>query len=533
MRVQGEERAVTVQIGAVLLFGFLIVSMAVYQATVVPATTKETEFDHSERVRDQMQDVRNGILRSAATGEGNPATVKLGASYESRVFFVNPPPATGRLWTVDDGNLSVQHAVAVDGEAVDYWDGTSHSFATRSIRYEPSYHGYDNAPSTVYEHSVLYDQFDGETTVVQSDQAFVDGRRISLVTVGGDLSASGQRAIAVDPKASSAATRRIAVRGDGENVTIALPTSLPASVWRDVLAEELDGTGSPDNDRYVHDVREGTGGAVLVELEADTTYDLSLARIGVGTTAASPTATYLVALDGDETAVQEGGAQTLVVEARDAYNNPVGGVDVTATIVDEANPGSGDGETVTASATTTADGRTRLTYTAPGDIGDDRSATVRVSFGEGVTKEVEFDLTVVDTDGSVEINPYGAGAVAVEGATFGTPGEVVVTFNNTGEQSRTVTEARYAFYNKDDRVNDKRSGVANSTVFGGQALNLQKGFEPTSVTFAPGTTETTLTFYQNENGEGGTFDPDTGDFFVVTFRYDDGRLATYFIGPVE
>ncbi|MFC6824552.1 hypothetical protein [Halopelagius fulvigenes] len=114
MRFWDDERAVTVQIGAVLLLGFVVVSMSMYQATVVPDENRRVEFRHSERVQGDMQEVRNAILRTAATDGSTPVSVELGTRYPARAVFVNPGSPGGTLSTSSLGTLTVRHAVADD-----------------------------------------------------------------------------------------------------------------------------------------------------------------------------------------------------------------------------------------------------------------------------------------------------------------------------------------------------------------------------------------------------------------------------------
>ncbi|MFC6788135.1 hypothetical protein ACFQFD_19860 [Halobaculum halobium] len=89
------------QIGAVILFGFLIVA-STYQATVVPDQNREVEFLHNQEVQTDMVELSASVAATGRTGSAAPATVKLGTRYPSRTFFVNPPPASGRL----DGSAS-------------------------------------------------------------------------------------------------------------------------------------------------------------------------------------------------------------------------------------------------------------------------------------------------------------------------------------------------------------------------------------------------------------------------------------------
>jgi len=62
MQFWGDDRGQAIQIGAVLLFGILIISFSSYQAFVVPNQNEQVEFNHNQRVQGQLQDVRNAIV---------------------------------------------------------------------------------------------------------------------------------------------------------------------------------------------------------------------------------------------------------------------------------------------------------------------------------------------------------------------------------------------------------------------------------------------------------------------------------------
>ena len=63
--IRADERAVSEQVGMILLFGFLVVSMSMYQATIVPQENGAVEFRHGERVRADMVAL-SGAIDSAA-----------------------------------------------------------------------------------------------------------------------------------------------------------------------------------------------------------------------------------------------------------------------------------------------------------------------------------------------------------------------------------------------------------------------------------------------------------------------------------
>jgi hypothetical protein len=395
MTFRSDDRGVTVQVGTILLFATLVVAMSLYQATAIPSQNETVEFRHNERVQGQMQDVRNAILRTGATGAGQPTSVRLGTQYPGHALFVNPPPAAGTLRTAELGVISVRHLLATDSETRDYFDGSEHSFSTRRLVYAPTYNQYGNAPDTVYENSLVYNRGrNGNATL--TDQQLVQGKRITLVTLDGNISRSQSGVISFDPQAlspSATVTRTISVRTDGTDPVIRVPTTLGVDKWRNLLAGQ----------QYVRSVEPGAGGTVAVTLKgqedgANVTYDLRMAKVGVGSNTVETNATYIT--NASPRNVTVNGTTTLVAEVRDRYNIPVSGVTVTS---------SDGGE----NRTTDERGRVRFGYEATTSgtetvtlsIGGNDTALERVPYrieteknggsGNGGT----YDVELVDSTG--------------------------------------------------------------------------------------------------------------------------------------
>lgn len=379
MQLRGDDRAVTVQIGAVLLFAVLIVGMSTYQAVVVPEQNASAEYEHGQRVQADMVDLRNAILRTAATGASQPTAVALGTRYPERLVFVNPPPASGTLRTGPERTLVVSNASAVDPDARDHWNGDARAFSTRDLVYEPQYRGYDGAPATVFDGAVLYNRFDTGANVTLSEQSVVDGRRITLVTLAGTRATSGTGAASVDPRPlspSTATVRTVTIGNASGPVTLTVPTRLPAATWDDLLASQT----------RVQGVAQNGSGAVDVVLEPGTTYELRMARIGVGDDVSSAGPQYVTKVSG---------RSGLVVEVRDRYDNPVSGVQVNATV----ERGNGTVEPAGgADGTTDGSGRASFRY---GAAPDDERVVVNVSFGGGDAprERTTFAFVVGDTGG--------------------------------------------------------------------------------------------------------------------------------------
>lgn len=220
MRFRDDGRAQTSQIGAILLFGALILAFASYQAFVVPDQNREIEFSQNLETQGQFESVRNVVV--AAPGRSNgPGSVRLtlGATYPDRAIASNPGPATGTLRTVGTGtggpNLTLGNVAATGSGAADFWNGSIHRYATGGLVYAPNYNLYRRAPTTVYENSVVYNAFrrgNRSTT----GQTLIEGRRLTLVTLAGSLATTRAGSVTIDPEYVSASARELAVTDAAE-----------------------------------------------------------------------------------------------------------------------------------------------------------------------------------------------------------------------------------------------------------------------------------------------------------------------------
>ena len=412
MRLRDDDRAVTVQVGAVLLLGILVLSMSAYQVTVVPSDNEAVEFEHNQAVQADVLRLQSAVHRAAATGGLHPTTVDLGAQYPRRTFFVNPPPSRGRLSTVavGDGTVRVSNARALDAETFDYWNGSNRTFDTAALVYRPYYNEYRDAPDTVAETGVVYNQFgDDGPRLPLTNQTLVNGRHVSFALREGNLSAEGGGVRSVGPRGVSVATRTVTVEGGDENVTLRVPTRLDATAWRSLLADEMD-TGTPDDGRYVRDVRAASGDAVLVEFEANETYELRIAKVGVGSSVERPGPYYLTRAS-EASEVTQGEARTVVFEVRDRYNNPVPGARVNVSLDSSV---SGDaretleaagrsGETIR-NLTADGEGRVAVRYVAPSVLDGVERANLTATLAQSAA-----DAPSNATEATVELDVFPPG----------------------------------------------------------------------------------------------------------------------------
>ncbi|WP_128476182.1 hypothetical protein [Halorussus pelagicus] len=411
MRLRTDERGVTVQIGTVLLFGVLVILLSIYQASVVPQQNEQVEFTHNQQVQSQLQELRDDLHRTAATGSDGSASVALGTQYPVRAFFVNPAPPSGTLRTRPPANLTLENATA-SGETGDYWTGTARNFSTRGLTYDPLYHVYQNPPTTVYDNGILYNRFDGANRTL-AGQRLVDGNSISLVALNGSLSKSSSSTATVDLRSVSAATRTVTVGNDSNNVSILVPTKRPADEWEDLLSAELNQTKG--DDRYIRAVEEDPDRSAVRLVLEPATYELELAKVGVGTDVIDTDPHYVTDVRGDSASVAENSGQELIVEVRDRFDNPVSGTSVNVTLdsalsADELAAQGQRGDQLT-DLTTDAEGRVAIQYDAPtGFDGANRNVEVRIGmasvppagggFAPGTPENASLNLTAVNADGS-------------------------------------------------------------------------------------------------------------------------------------
>ncbi len=448
MRLRDDRRGQAIQIGAVLLFGILIISFSTYQAFVVPNQNEEIEFNHNQRVQGQMQEVRNAIVSIPGGGTGRSVSVDLGVRYPSRLAALNPGPPSGTIRTerTTNGsyNLSIQNAdtsPSESDEVGDVWNGTARNFTTGSLVYAPDYNLYSEAPTTVYENSVLYNEFRDNTNNITGQQ-LIDGKRLTLVTLNGSLGTSRSDRISLDVQSASSSTTSVSVWNRSENIRLELPTRLSTDDWQGLVGDKEHVT-NVDVDENALD---GEYGLLQIELERDVNYTLRMARVGVGGGVREPEFRYVTDVEGNGSSVTQGNTQKLVVEARDEYNNPLSDVpvrlnktasDITSNDLDQSTK------------TTGTDGRATFLYTASGNGWKDIVFNASDDATEMDREKVTFKVNV-EQPGTGSTSPsgelrYNEDAEAYDGPDYySAPGGVNFSITNDYGQDVTVTDINIA-----------------------------------------------------------------------------------------
>lgn len=362
--ITSENRAVTAVIGFILIFGILVISFSLYQATVVPQQNGEVEFEQYQEVQEQMVDLRTNILLMQDSTSTRSAAVDLGVRYPSRTVFVNPGPASARLQTAGADNrsvnLTIQNATAVGsegaGETADFWDGTPIEYNTSVIEFRPDYNRFQGALPIVYEHGLAHTQVDsGAGSVPLTQQSLVEGNQISVLALNGSLREGGIGTASVDIEPLSTRSEVVEVENTDGPITLEFASRMNVSTWNESLENQLVPSGG--HVESVDFVEDGPGEFSILEitLEENQRYEIQLAKVGLGTGTTETTERYLTPVEGTNSVVEPGSAQQLTVEARDKFNTPQSGVNVSA----DPSGGSFDGNNT---RETGPDGRTTFVY---------------------------------------------------------------------------------------------------------------------------------------------------------------------------
>lgn len=516
-----DDRGVSEIVGIVLLFGIFMALMVSFQVTAVPLFNQNVEYQHNQRLQGQLDLLRTNAILTASTGQGTSAQIDLGTDYPGRPFLVSPPPATGTLSTGTDGTVEVRNAVAT-GEVGDYWTGATHTFTTQPITYRPGYNEYDNAPVTHFENGVLYNQFDGAQLTL-SDENLVDGRRISLLLVDGQLSESGFTSGTVDVEPTSAPMRTVTVRNDVDPVVVAVPTQLAEATWRDLLADEFTAQGG-----HVQTLTYTTGtpyNQLVLELEPGVTYELGISMVGVGNNIEEPGAQYVTTVGEVERHSPFGKATSLTVEVRDRYDNPVSGVTVDASVT------TGDGTVTAVEPVTDTEGQATFRYNAPAT---ETTATVeaRIAATPTAQQAASFTVNVFDTGATEEFLDMGQNSELVMAGVTSPTGpnnnKAEIDFENRGTTDREIVAARFVSYYDSAPSSPTPEGLvlgpSNPTIEEGGAMTTLTN----PITVTAGTTERIVfDFRDGAGGDSGAISK--ADFVVVSFRFADGTESMYLI----
>jgi hypothetical protein len=562
------DRGLSEVLGAILMFALVFAVLVIVQVFAVPTTNAQLEVSHNDQLEADYGGLATAADRVATLGGSESLSIDAGVRYPSRLFLVNPPPASYTFASGDAERISLANVRATDDEAAEYFtfDGTPFTVETRSYTHSTDYNQYTTAPDLRIEGGVIYERSETGYVSVVSDGPVVDGRRISLVSYAGEFGSGGSETLDLTVTSLSGPSQRVTVGDTGTPMTLTLYTELPESVWEtDLLEGEYDPSSSIDG-AYVSDVsclsgaapNEPCDGDIQLTFESGAVYELTLSRLSLDAGDALG-AKYLV-YGGPATPSVSSTGTDLTVQVRDELNNPVSGQPVTFVSGD----GEFDGEASPYEVTTDQDGYASATFVPDGDGPVDVTVEYdldgsggisdyeRVEYGgllvdgrdESTNSGVENDIinpstgTVVLTD--VSIVSTGGGNGNGNGNGGGSDDYIKMEFTNLADADKTITDARVNFYYAASpggsggtppvsarlSYDDFATGEDEMTV-GGAFVDVTD--RTISDETGSNVVDIDLKLYTDGAGTTTYGPPNADDFIVVTFVYDDGTVGTYFV----
>lgn len=453
-----DERGVSEVLGAVLVFGLVVALLSIVQIHAVPNANEEVEFEHNQKVQTDMSELQEAISLTAAQGRSQSPSIELGLSYPPRLLFYNPSPVYGQLRTNSSANVTLKNVDATEGVNLLYTGG-SYNYTTRPIEYRAGYHRFTDEPTIIREVGAFYRKYPDGARVQKN--SFITGKQITLVTVNGSLQENSMSTTSVETVPLSAPARTVAVKNETQNIEITVPTQLDNSTWAEMLRPQYKSNGGHIVEQSY--TESSPYNFLTITLERGVTYNLRMARVGVGTQLNEPGPAYLTAVSGDNESVVDNGVLKVTVEVRDRYNNPVAGKKVNLSIVGSDNGTFLSNGEPKATVTTGADGRATVTYQPP-NVLDTRHVDIRASSEEdpSIDPDASFDLTnrnnmkidvkVVDTGGPIGEPPIHP------------PNRFDVTDDSTGAEGESLQPKYSVDWTVEDSPDDNQKNSDLDTV---------------------------------------------------------------------
>lgn len=561
-----DSRGVSEVLGTILVFGLVVMVMTAIQVAGVPAANQEVEFEHSVRVQGDMQDLDTRITQAGSLDTEGAVALETGVRYPPRFFFLNPGPTAGTIVTSDADQVTISNVKTQNAETDEFLVANGgYAFDTRTIAYAPSYNELHNAPTTRYEHGVLYNVDDGGDVAVFDTGSIIDGRRVSLTAIEGDLSASSTQTVNVRAVPISAPATTVSVTDDGSPITLTVYTGLSENEWKaNVLADEWDPSDTSTT-RHVRDIQcvdqadvdadLPCNGPITITLDKDVTYNLRLAKVGVGSGFEDESPAYVTKVAGVDPIIDRSGS-VFTVQVRDQFNNGVAGVEVEFTSSDGSGNDAGnfldelgDGHS-DLTVRTDENGVASVKFKPESDKVEatiDATAEFDGATGTSPLETVQYTEVPIETSNDDQedlrnnvLNPSGSGLVvltdaSIENPTGNDPSYVDVSFENRIDEDWTLQEVRINFYYIGSSSGNNKApesaqlvlpdGGTETLIVGGDFSELDQTIAFSGGSFGAWET-TTLTFTDWKKADGTDFDPQDQELFAVTLLFDTGDENT-------
>ena len=382
MNFSRDRRGQSVVIGTVIIFGFLIAALSLYQVQVVPQQNGQVEFQHSEQVRNDLVDLRAGILQAGSTERDQYETVRLGTEYPPRLLGINPPAPAGTLRTSDRSypiNISYTNGTLIE------------RIPTRFIEYRSGYNEIERS-STWIDSSVLYvdARDDGDGVAIIEEQELVVNDTLRIVAVQNEFQTSRTGRVSLELYLKENLDESTNLSGFDGPVNVSIPTRLDDDYWSEsiqsgsVTYNRVNTSAFPNaNDPYVS----------ALELQVDSLDNVTVNSVGVQS---EPSGGAVKANVGpaDETDQTNNNSDTNMLY-------PSSGTANTGSLSDFANMQDDDGNIAELRGTSAPnkqpfDITTTTNNVAAGDY------TLEVQVGSGSSFQGGgIDVTVSDVDGNV------------------------------------------------------------------------------------------------------------------------------------
>ncbi len=438
------------------------------------------------------------------------------------MVLVNPAPVSGNLDTEGTRTIAFENVRAVASESTNtrerWQDSLTFQDITTAIVSTADYNYNTDAtlPPAIVTGESVYSAPDGSAISV-SDQTLIDGNRIRLTFLTGNLSETGQDAsVVVEPQSSSLRTVTLTGNESGDPIRLRLdpPPRLTADEWIAEYESQL----TESSNRVTNVLNDN--GDIVIELQASNTYHLQISSVKVGSERTEPERldpAYIITHQGDFQSVDGGQNATLIAEVRDKFNNPVREANVTF----EITSGDGvlrdeDGNTVTGTRTVSTDAEGRAVQRVlVKSIGENVIVNASIDGQIGALSTTEFTIQTPQETNPVELS--GVRFEGSEAASQGNTDTVHISFSNVGNTDRNMTSFRLNFFQGDA---DPATGDIEGQSFtvGGAAITLDPKLEipqgGSVVTFD-------VTFSENIG------QADVA-WFVMTISYGTGDTGQYF-----
>jgi hypothetical protein len=235
MDVSGDDRGQAVQIGFVLIFGILIITVSIFQAAIVPNQNRTVEFNHYQEVRNDMTMLYTEIVTLGASSKSGQVLtpVTLGTRYPARLVFINPPPATGTIQSSDQGSISIslESSPPDTNDITDICGGA----ATTGVVYSPQYQE-STLPKIRYDNGLLYvETADGSYAMLENREVVNESSKtINIYRVSGRLERKSEvGTLPIELTGTTKYGQETVNVSDTDGLV--LPSDLPADQWNDAV----------------------------------------------------------------------------------------------------------------------------------------------------------------------------------------------------------------------------------------------------------------------------------------------------------